>query len=147
LLKIIGEYIAEILKCKYMQVHVLLLQWGDDELGVDDELSQLEDVFYNKYYFEVETFEIPSEYLYDNLEWCIADFKGKYSNQTKTRGPACWRSGQTSTSRAVGTTKSERCCPGCPRFWRGHRRGLRGVQWCGAEGSTILPKGANIQND
>jgi hypothetical protein len=77
--KIMEEYVAEVLGCKYKQVHVLLLKSVDDDLGVADELRQLKDVFYNKYCFNVETFDIPSEYPYDELEWCLADFKSNYS--------------------------------------------------------------------
>jgi hypothetical protein len=77
--KIMEEYVAEVLGCQYKQVHVLLLKWADDDLGVADELKQLKGFFYNKYCFNVDTFDIPSEYPYDALEWRLADFKSNYS--------------------------------------------------------------------
>ena len=41
-------------------MHVLLLRWEEDEMGVEYELDDLEKVFKNAYGFETETWLIPT---------------------------------------------------------------------------------------
>ena len=43
----------------YERVHVLLLSWEDDNLGVDKEIKRLGHVFSHLYQFDVERFQIP----------------------------------------------------------------------------------------
>ena len=51
---------------RYSRVLVLLLSWEDDDLGVRTEINSLQNVFRERYHFEVTTFEIPS--LKPNME-------------------------------------------------------------------------------
>lgn len=46
-------------RSRYKEVHVLLLSWEDDNLGVDREIKRLGYVFKNLYRFDVEEFKIP----------------------------------------------------------------------------------------
>ncbi|KAE9369796.1 hypothetical protein N431DRAFT_443421 [Stipitochalara longipes BDJ] len=46
---------------RYTEVHVLLLSWGDDSLGVETEVQRLGKVFSNLYRFDVKEFKIPSK--------------------------------------------------------------------------------------
>lgn len=44
---------------RYGEVHVLLMSWEDDNLGVETEIRRLGNVFSNLYQFEVREFRIP----------------------------------------------------------------------------------------
>ena len=44
----------------YSRVHVLLLSWIDDDLGVSEEIRGLRHVFRGLYHFDVHEYEIPS---------------------------------------------------------------------------------------
>ncbi len=44
----------------YTAVHVLLLRWTEDDLGVQSEISALRRVFEIKFHFDVEEWQIPS---------------------------------------------------------------------------------------
>jgi len=46
-------------KSQYQDVHVLLLSWEDDNLGVEQEIKRLGYVFGNLYRFDVQEFRIP----------------------------------------------------------------------------------------
>jgi hypothetical protein len=46
-------------KSQYQDLHVLLLSWEDDNLGVKQEIKRLGYVFGNLYYFDVQEFRIP----------------------------------------------------------------------------------------
>lgn len=46
-------------KSRYENVHVLLLSWEDDNLGVEQEIKRLGHVFSNLYQFDVREFRIP----------------------------------------------------------------------------------------
>ena len=68
-------------KYRYQEVHVLLLSWEDDDLGVVDEVVELEDVFRKDYGCQtVERWEIPSLKPYSNLEDKLYLFKKNYSS-------------------------------------------------------------------
>ena len=68
-------------KYRYKEVHVLLLSWEDDDLGVVDEVVELEDVFRKDYGCEtVERWEIPSLKPYSNLEDKLYLFRKNYSS-------------------------------------------------------------------
>ena len=68
-------------KYRYKEVHVLLLSWKDDDLGVVDEVVELEDVFRNDYGCRtVERWEIPSLRPYSNLEEKLYLFRKSYSS-------------------------------------------------------------------
>ena len=44
----------------YTSVHVLLLRWAEDDLGVQTEISALREVFETRFHFDVEEWQIPS---------------------------------------------------------------------------------------
>ena len=68
-------------KYRYKEVHVLLLSWEDDDLGVVDEVAELEDVFRKDYGCQtVERWEIPSLRPFSNLEDKLYLFRKKYSS-------------------------------------------------------------------
>ena len=46
-------------KSRYEKVHVLLLSWDNDNLGVEYEIRRLQYVFTHLYRFDVEEFKIP----------------------------------------------------------------------------------------
>lgn len=46
---------------RYKEVHVLLLRWEDDNLGVDSEIKRLGNVFSDLYRFDVCLWNIPKE--------------------------------------------------------------------------------------
>jgi hypothetical protein len=45
---------------RYLQVHVLLLSWIDDDLGVAREIKGVRHVFRDLYHFNVQEYQIPS---------------------------------------------------------------------------------------
>jgi hypothetical protein len=45
---------------RYSQVHVLLVSWEDDDLGVATEIKGLRHVFRDRYHFQVQGYRIPS---------------------------------------------------------------------------------------
>jgi hypothetical protein len=59
---------------RYAQVHVLLLSWEDDSLGVRKESQELRTVFTTFYNFEVEDYEIPSDMPGQSINRRILDF-------------------------------------------------------------------------
>ena len=68
-------------KYRYKEVHVLLLSWEDDDLGVVDEVVELEDVFRKAYGCQtVRRWEIPSLKPYSKLEDQLYRFRKKYSS-------------------------------------------------------------------
>ncbi len=65
----------------YKEVHVLLLSWEDDDLGVLDEVIELEDVFRRDYgYHSVRRWEIPSLKPYSKLEDELYLFRKDHSS-------------------------------------------------------------------
>jgi len=48
-------------KNRYQEVHVLLLSWEDDNIGVFREIERLRYVFFNLYRFDVQEFRIPGK--------------------------------------------------------------------------------------
>ncbi|PMD37052.1 hypothetical protein L207DRAFT_586728 [Hyaloscypha variabilis F] len=66
----------------YSSVHVLLLQWEEDDLGVDRVVEELKTVFKDMFGFEsAEAFRIPSKRPYVALETRLQDFKQQYSSE------------------------------------------------------------------
>ena len=52
---------------RYKAVHALLLTWEDDNLGVINEVDELEVVFRQTYHFKVEKWKIPSKRPHNTL--------------------------------------------------------------------------------
>ena len=54
-------------RSRYTNVHVLLLSWEDDNLGVMKEVRELEKVFADTYNYHTERFQIPSSRSHNSL--------------------------------------------------------------------------------
>ncbi|KAL8705721.1 MAG: hypothetical protein Q9201_001155 [Fulgogasparrea decipioides] len=62
----------------YTDVHVLLLKWAEDNLGVISEVQRLEETFKSRFKFATEIWSIPSEEPEDELTAKLVSFrKGK----------------------------------------------------------------------
>ena len=59
---------------RYREVSCLLLSWKDDDLGVIEEVTELQDVLGNDYAFYVETWEIPTAKAHNSLATKLLDF-------------------------------------------------------------------------
>jgi hypothetical protein len=71
---------AAITPYPYCAVHVLLLEWEEDDLGVNRVSSELKNVFENSFTFEsVQSFKIPSQRSYEALEARLLVFKQLHS--------------------------------------------------------------------
>ena len=66
---------------RYKEVHTLLLSWEDDNLGVVDEVNELEDVFRRLYGFETEAWRIPSKRSHNSLAAKIIGFLDDYESK------------------------------------------------------------------
>ena len=64
---------------KYHRVQVLLVQWEDEDLGVDEEVGKLEAVFScglpKGYNFHTQRYSIPNDDPEDSLTRCLLDFR------------------------------------------------------------------------
>ena len=67
----------------YTSVHVLLLRWIEDDLGVQIEISALRDVFESQFHFDVEEWQIPSVNSLRVLQKKLYDFQDAHQNQTE----------------------------------------------------------------
>lgn len=66
---------------RYKEAHVLLLSWKDNDLGVIDEVQDLQGVFEESYqYTSVERWAIPSLKPHTKLEERLYDFKKEHSS-------------------------------------------------------------------
>lgn len=63
---------------RYSNVHVLLISWVDDDLGVIRELQDLETVFTNSFNYDVETWGIPRDMSKRRLQKRVAQFADDY---------------------------------------------------------------------
>lgn len=61
-------------RSRYKEVHVLLLSWEEDNLGVIKELTELRDVFENLYRFQTETWNIPTLESHNALAFRMMQF-------------------------------------------------------------------------
>jgi len=59
---------------RYTQVHVLLIRWEDDDLGVLSEIQELKHVFKDIYNYNVETYDIPNTRPQRTLNQRIQEF-------------------------------------------------------------------------
>ena len=65
---------------RYKEVHALLLSWEDDNLGVIDEVTELNNVFTDLYHFETEQWKIPSDSSHLSLAAKIIGFVNDYGS-------------------------------------------------------------------
>ena len=66
---------------RYQEVYVLLLNWEEDELGVNGELSKLQSVLRNLYNFYTEEWKIPSHRSHDSLAKKVTTFVEDYEGK------------------------------------------------------------------
>ena len=66
---------------RYKEVHVLLLSWEDDNLGVINEVIELEAVFRDRYHYQTEVWAIPSERSHNTLAGKIVQFLNDYESE------------------------------------------------------------------
>ncbi len=66
---------------RYREVHVLLLSWEDDNLGVITEVLELHGVFQQTYLYGVEEWRIPSDHSYKALRKQISSFLDAFEDK------------------------------------------------------------------
>jgi hypothetical protein len=59
---------------RYTHVHVLLIRWEDDDLGVVSEIRELKHVFEDIYNYNVEAYDIPNAMSHRTLNQRIQEF-------------------------------------------------------------------------
>lgn len=64
----------------YNQVHVLLLNWEADDLGTYKEINDLQQIFEQRFLFNVQLWNIPSKGSSNKLEHEIVQFRESYDN-------------------------------------------------------------------
>ena len=67
---------------RYEQVHVLLLSWEEDLLGVSEEVAALRDIFQRTYNYDTEEWQIPSKRSHNSLVERVAGFLAAYEDKT-----------------------------------------------------------------
>lgn len=65
-------------RARYQEAHVLLLSWEHDNLGVIDEVNNLQDVFRQNYNYETEVWQIPSTRSHNTLATRILQYLADY---------------------------------------------------------------------
>ena len=66
---------------RYKEVHVLLLSWEDDNLGVITEVLELQNVFQQIYLYDTEQWRIPSSHSYRALRKQISNFLDNFEDK------------------------------------------------------------------
>lgn len=66
---------------RYNEVHVLLLSWEDDNLGVIKEVLELQEVFWQVYRYDVKEWRIPSTHSYKALRKQISKFLDEFEDK------------------------------------------------------------------
>ena len=88
----------------YTAVHVLLLRWADDDLGVQSEISALYSVFETQFHFDVEEWQIPSlnptralqeklygfQYAHQSETELLIVYYGGHGKSDSRRGRSIW---------------------------------------------------------
>ena len=68
-------------RTRYAAVHVLLLSWENDDLGVLTELSELQSVLQTYYSFNTQEWEIPSTRSHNSLGLQIMQFLEQFESE------------------------------------------------------------------
>jgi hypothetical protein len=68
---------------QYSQVHGLLLNWKDDDLGTQTELVDLDSLLRDQFNFTTELWEIPSKDSENALEKKLSEVKGELDAEGK----------------------------------------------------------------
>lgn len=66
---------------RYKAVHVLLLSWVDDDLGVLEEISELDGAFTSIYGYATEQWKIPSIRSHNSLAKQLTGFLERYESE------------------------------------------------------------------
>ena len=66
---------------RYKAVHVLLLSWVDDNLGVLEEISELDGAFTSVYGYATEQWKIPSTRSHNSLAKQLTGFLERYESE------------------------------------------------------------------
>ena len=87
-LEIFGQYLEQAANAafpkrssRYTEVHVLLLSWERDNLGVLKELFELHEVFQQTYHYEVELWGIPNNHSYRALRKRLSKYLDDFENK------------------------------------------------------------------
>ena len=67
--------------CSYPAVHVVLVRWVEDDLGVQSEITKLRCIFENQFNFQVEEWYIPTPDPYEFLEDKMFHFKKAHQSK------------------------------------------------------------------
>ena len=67
----------------YTAVHVLLLRWAEDDLGIQSEISALHSVFEIQFHFDVEEWQIPSLNPTRALQKKLYGFQDDHQSETE----------------------------------------------------------------
>ena len=68
---------------QYGGVHALLLNWEGDDLGTDEELTELHNLFRSQFNFTVAIWKIPSVQAEDKLELKISKVKAEHGGENR----------------------------------------------------------------
>src|SRR5450432_1451794 len=68
-------------RSRYKGVHVLLLSWEEDNLGVLEEVLELQDIFRRLYGFETDKWKIPSHKSHNSLAGKLLKFVDDYDDK------------------------------------------------------------------
>ena len=66
---------------QYTEVHALLINWEEDDLGTITELEDLKSQFETQFHFTSEIWRIPSRLAEDSLERKIGDVKAQHGTE------------------------------------------------------------------
>ena len=66
---------------RYHDVHALLLSWEEDDLGVIDEISQLNVVLENNYHYETAQWKIPNTRSHNSLASRLTTFLNEHESK------------------------------------------------------------------
>ena len=66
---------------RHKEVHVLLLSWEEDNLGVKEEIIELEFVLKQGYRYETEHWKIPSARSHNSLAMRLSNFLDQYERK------------------------------------------------------------------
>ena len=66
---------------RYKAVHVLLLSWANDDLGVFEEISELDGAFTSVYGYATEQWRIPSTRSHNSLAKQLTEFLERYESE------------------------------------------------------------------
>lgn len=82
-LTIAGQSIFSQHPATYEGVHALLMNWVDDDLGTNTELSDMNALFQNDFQYSSEVWKIPAKWSEQALEQKLSDVKRDFGNEKR----------------------------------------------------------------